>query len=117
MAKTKKKPKLPKVVRRKPNPQLPRLARLAAADPETPQDAPESPPLPAPVAETNGHPTPVGDDQERQARLEACGAELEAALNKYRCSIVPQIVQQLEPVGHTGQTVQISATWSLATLI
>ena len=55
-------------------------------------------------------------EAERQARLDACGKELVAVLEKHRCQIIPQISSEVEPVGRFGDCVQVRAVWKLAAM-
>lgn len=48
----------------------------------------------------------------RQERAAACGEAIKAALAKYRCRIVPYLLDP-EPVGQDGSRIMLTATYGL----
>lgn len=60
---------------------------------------------PAPPADTDPR-------QEAQQRAAACGRELAAVLDRYRCRIVP-FLRPLEPVGHDGSRALVQASYGV----
>ena len=59
----------------------------------------------------------VADAAERmdaRERSEACWKEVHDILRKYRCRILPQLApEHIEPVGKTGGTIQITASYGI----
>jgi hypothetical protein len=80
---------------------------LRRANPPT-ADVTDAPPIAKPHA--NG-----AAETELQKRAQGCFEELRALLEKHRCVIVPHF-EAPTPVGTNGQTIQLTATWSLAAL-
>lgn len=52
--------------------------------------------------------------QDAARRASDCWEEVHAVLQKYRCRIIPQISpEHIEPVGKTGGTIQITASYGI----
>lgn len=51
-------------------------------------------------------------NDERRERVRRCGEELDAVLRKHRCTVHAYLLPP-EPVGASGDKVQLAATWGL----
>lgn len=58
-------------------------------------------------------PEPLTEDAQAamRARAQACGLEIEGALRKYRCLIRPYLTT--DPVGNTGDRMQVQASFGV----
>lgn len=78
---------------------------------------PKSPPptepteIPAPLEKLENH-APVDPEAEARSRAIACHEEIGRVLDRMRCRLVPMIADP-EPVGSSGDRIQIRATYAI----
>ncbi len=87
-------------------------AAMAETPPPPPENAISAPrPAPPPPA----RPDPSQGTEGQRERLQTCLAALQELLTTHRCQIMPRLGQVI-PVGTTGDTIQVQATWDLGAL-